>query len=136
MAKDCFGRFDSNHGCLIEATVSLIDGKWKCVVLFHLLNDTRRFSEIRRLIPDVTQRMLTSQLRELEADGFIERKVYAQVPPKVEYSLTPLGKSLEPVLCALRQWGDRNTAVLLKRAASGAQASKSAAKQPRLAIAV
>ena len=101
-------RLDCSPGCSVEAAISLIDGKWKCVVLFHLLSGTIRFNEIRRRIPGVTQRMLTNQLRELEVDGLILRKVYAQVPPKVEYSLSPLGVSLTPVLTALKEWGDVN----------------------------
>lgn len=108
MTKIRHSRLDCNPGCSVEATISLIDGKWKCVILFHLLGGTVRFNEIRRRVPDVTQRMLTNQLRELEADGLIERKVYPQVPPKVEYSLSPLGRSLEPVLLALKIWGDAN----------------------------
>jgi DNA-binding HxlR family transcriptional regulator len=106
--KPQHSRFDCNPGCSVEATICLIDGKWKCVILFHLLNGTLRFNEIRRRIPEVTQRMLTNQLRELEVDGLIDRKVYAQVPPKVEYSISPLGRSLEPVLLALKEWGDTN----------------------------
>lgn len=101
-------RLDCSPGCAVEAAISLIDGKWKCVVLFHLLSGTLRFNEIRRCIPSVTQRMLTNQLRELEADGLILRKVYAQVPPKVEYSLSALGQTLTPVLTALKSWGDDN----------------------------
>lgn len=95
-------------GCMVEATLSLIDGKWKGVVLYHLLDGTLRFNELRRRLPNVTQRMLTNQLRELETDGLIARKVYAQVPPKVEYSLTTLGRSLQPVMAALKAWGDAN----------------------------
>lgn len=86
--------------------MSLIDGKWKGVVLYHLFEGTHRFNEIRRRIPNVTQRMLTNQLRELEADGFILRTVYPEVPPKVEYSLTARGRTLEPVIAALKAWGD------------------------------
>ena len=108
MTKAWHSRLDCNPGCPVEATVSLIDGKWKCVILFQLLKETLRFNELRRGTPEVTQRMLTNQLRELEADGLIERKVYAQVPPKVEYSLSPRGRSLEPVLLALKGWGDEN----------------------------
>lgn len=108
MTKIRHSRLDCNPGCSVEATISLIDGKWKCVILFHLLGGTVRFNEIRRRVPDVTQRMLTNQLRELEVDGLIVRKVYPQVPPKVEYSLSPLGRSLEPVLLALKIWGDAN----------------------------
>jgi DNA-binding HxlR family transcriptional regulator len=97
-------------GCAVEATLRLIDGKWKGVILYHLLDGTLRFTEIRRRLASVTQRMLTNQLRELEADGLIARKVYAVVPPKVEYSLTERGRSLEPILTALKTWGDRHAA--------------------------
>jgi DNA-binding HxlR family transcriptional regulator len=90
----------------VEATLQLIDGKWKGVVLYHLLEGTLRFNEIRRKLPNVTQRMLTNQLRELEEDGFVARRVYAEVPPKVEYSLTARGRTLEPVIAALKAWGD------------------------------
>lgn len=108
MTKIRHSRLDCHPGCSVEATISLIDGKWKCVILFHLLDGTLRFNEVRRRIPEVTQRMLTNQLRELEVDGLIMRQVYPQVPPKVEYSLSPLGRSMEPVLLALRTWGDAN----------------------------
>ena len=108
MTKIRHSRLDCSPGCAVEATISLIDGKWKCVILFHLLSGTIRFNEIRRLIPSVTQRMLTNQLRELEVDGLIERKVYAQVPPKVEYSISPRGQSLESVLRTLQVWGEAN----------------------------
>ena len=84
----------------------MIGDKWKGVILFHLLEGKKRFNELRRLIPSVTQRMLTLQLRELEADHVITRKVYPQVPPKVEYSLTARGESLKPILFALREWGE------------------------------
>lgn len=106
MAKARFSRFDCSPGCSVEAAVGLIDGKWKSVILFHLLSGTLRFNEIRRHIVNVTPRMLTAQLRELEDDGLVLRKVYAQVPPKVEYSLSPLGRSMEPILLALKAWGD------------------------------
>lgn len=95
------------YGCPVEAALDVIGHKWKGVILFHLLSGTKRFNEIKKQIPDVTQRMLTLQLRELEKDQIVERKVYPQVPPKVEYSLTPLGKSLEPILHSLREWGER-----------------------------
>jgi DNA-binding HxlR family transcriptional regulator len=108
MAKPRHSRFDCSPGCSVEAAIGLIDGKWKSVILFHLLSGTLRFNQIRRHIVNVTPRMLTNQLRELESDGLIERKIYAQVPPKVEYSLSPLGRSMEPVLTALKAWGDAN----------------------------
>lgn len=103
-------RLDCSPGCAVEATLSLIDGKWKGVVLYHLFEGTLRFNEIRRRIPNCTQRMLTNQLRELEADGLIARKIYPEIPPKVEYSLTPRGRSLEAVITALKSWGDTNMA--------------------------
>ena len=97
----------SPSSCSVEATLNLIDGKWKVVILYKLLlGGTLRFNEIRRLIPNVTQRMLTTQLRELEADGFLIRKVYPEVPPRVEYRLSPRGHSLEPIIRALKAWGD------------------------------
>lgn len=108
MAKARFSRFDCSPGCAVEAAIGLVDGKWKSVVMFHLLERTMRFNEIRRQLPSVTQRMLTNQLRELEADGLVERRVHAQVPPRVDYSLTPLGRSMEPILMALKAWGDAN----------------------------
>ena len=106
-------RLDCSPGCAVEATLSLIDGKWKGVVLYHLLEGTLRFGEIRRRLPSCTQRMLTNQLRELEADGLIVRTVYPEVPPKVEYSLSARGRSLEPVIAALKTWGDANLALTL-----------------------
>ena len=98
----------SSTGCSVERTLNLIDGKWKIVILYKLLRGTLRFNELRRLIPGVTQRMLTHQLRELESDDLLVRVVYAQVPPRVEYSLSTRGQSLEPVLLALKHWGDTN----------------------------
>ena len=94
--------------CGVTAAIAVIDGKWKIIVLYKLLRGTLRFNELRRLIPSITQRMLTHQLRELEADGLIVRTVYAQVPPRVEYTLSTRGRSLEPVLMAMKEWGDAN----------------------------
>ena len=108
-------RFDCSPGCTVEGTLRYIDGKWKGVVLHHLFQGTMRFNEIRRRIPNCTQRMLTNQLRELETDGLIARKVYAQVPPKVEYSLSELGRSMTPVLTALKTWGDSNIGLFSNR---------------------
>ncbi len=91
--------------CPVETTLEVIGGRWKGVILYHLLFETLRFGQLRRFIPGVTQRMLTLQLRELERDGVIERTVYKEVPPKVEYSLTDFGRSLEPILMAMLHWG-------------------------------
>ena len=88
-----------------EITVRMIGGKWKMLILWHLIQEVRRFGELKRLLPGITQKMLIQQLRELEADGLVLRKVYPQVPPKVEYSLTELGQSLGPVLKAITRWG-------------------------------
>ena len=99
--------YDCAAGCPVEATLDLIDGKWKAVILYHLLNDTVRFNELRRRLSRITQRMLTRQLRELEADGLIHREIYAEVPLRVEYSLTTLGRSLEPVVRMLWTWGNQ-----------------------------
>ncbi|MFC5760745.1 MULTISPECIES: winged helix-turn-helix transcriptional regulator [unclassified Rhizobium] len=93
-------------GCPVEATLSYLDGKWKGVILFHLMDRTLRFNELRRHLPAITQRMLTKQLRELEESGLISRTVYPVVPPRVDYALTPLGSTLKPVIRALAAWGD------------------------------
>ena len=103
-----FERYDCSTACPVEASLEIIGGKWKGIVLFHLLEGTMRFNELKRKMGNVTQRMLTKQLRELEGDGLISRKVYAEVPPRVEYRLTDKGKSLRPILLALEKWGARH----------------------------
>ncbi|MFA7496322.1 MAG: helix-turn-helix domain-containing protein [Acidithiobacillus sp.] len=105
MARKLNDNFRCAPGCSVEATLSVLDGKWKGVILFHLLERTLRFNEIRRLLPSITQRMLTLQLRGLETDGLISRKVYPQIPPKVEYRLTDYGLTLKPIILAMQQWG-------------------------------
>ncbi len=92
--------------CPVETTLTLIGSKWKVLILRDLLTGTKRFGELRRSISGVSQKVLTSQLRDMEEDGLVCRKVYAEVPPKVEYSLTALGSSLEPILAALWDWGE------------------------------
>lgn len=96
---------DKEYSCPIEVSMNLIAGKWKLLIMWHLRNKTRRFGELQKKIPNVTQKMLTQQLRELEADGLINREVYPVVPPKVEYSLTPFGESFKPVLNMMLVWG-------------------------------
>lgn len=94
-----------NDSCPVEATLELIGGKYKALILWHLAEETLRFSELKKLIPSATPKMLTQQLRELEAHLLVRREVFPVIPPKVEYSLTELGKSLMPVLVAMRDWG-------------------------------
>jgi DNA-binding HxlR family transcriptional regulator len=100
--------------CGVETTLSVIDGRWKLPILFQLLGGTKRFSALKRTLSGATQRMLTLHLRELERDGLIHREVYREIPPKVEYSLTPRGRSLEPLLRFMSEWGHTNRAALVE----------------------
>ncbi|WP_444756629.1 winged helix-turn-helix transcriptional regulator [Pseudomonas sp. A014] len=100
--------------CPVTFTVDVIGGKWKSLILFHLIAQKRRFNELRRLMPEITQRMLTLQLRELETDRIIHREIYREVPPKVEYSLAPLGETLIPLISAMREWGATHEEVVLE----------------------
>lgn len=106
--------FLNKYSCPVEAMVEVIGGKWKGVILYHLLDGTKRFNELKRLKPNITQRMLTLQLRELEADGIIHREVYREVPPKVEYSLTELGESLRPMILLMMEWATHNMEKVLE----------------------
>jgi DNA-binding HxlR family transcriptional regulator len=99
-----------HSNCPVKLTASIIGGKWKPSLLFHLEGRTRRFCELQRLIPGLTKKMLTQHLRELEGDGIVHRKVYAEVPPRVEYSLTRHGESLKPILKLMSAWGNRHRA--------------------------
>lgn len=92
--------------CPVTTTLSVIGGKWKPIILFIIQDRKKRFGEIKKLIPTITQKMLTQQLRELEQDGIINRKVYPVVPPKVEYSMTEYGQSLSPILKVMAEWGE------------------------------
>lgn len=119
-------KLDEDYDCPIEVTLDVIGGKWKGMILYALLNAPHgkaRFNELRRLMPKVTQRMLTMQLRELERDGVIFRTVYPEVPPRVEYALTEFGRSLESVLKMMSEWGTRYRARLtrIKQDAMGHQ---------------
>jgi DNA-binding HxlR family transcriptional regulator len=94
------------EGCPVEAALDIIGGKWKGAILYHLLKDQRlRFNEIKRKLPEVSQRILIRQLRELEKDRVVIRQVYAEVPPRVEYSVSKFGLSLKPVIKSLETWG-------------------------------
>src|SRR5262245_45035564 len=98
--------------CPVETAMTVIGGRWRAVILFYLLQGTKRFSELRRAIPNISQRMLTQDLRGLEAAGIVARTVYAEVPPRVEYRLTPLGDRLRPSVEALLAWGNELEAAL------------------------
>ena len=93
--------------CPVETTLMLIGDKWKVLILRDLMPGTKRFGELKKSIGSVSQKVLTAQLRDLEEKGLVSRKVYAEVPPRVEYSLTELGKSLSPILDAMREWGEQ-----------------------------
>ena len=96
--------------CPVELTVSVMGGKWKPTILYNLVDGPKRFNELRRLLPDVTQRMLTLQLRALEEDGVVARTDYGEVPPRVDYALTAYGNSLGPIIEAMVAWGERHKA--------------------------
>jgi DNA-binding HxlR family transcriptional regulator len=103
------------YNCPVEATLDVIGGKWKALILFWLRDQVCRFGELRRHIPEVSERMLTQQLRELEDHGVVHREVYPVVPPKVEYSLTPYGRTLRPITDLMCAWGEKH----LERLESG-----------------
>ncbi len=104
-----------NSECSVKLTAEVIGGKWKPQILYYLERGTCRFSQLQRLIPHTTKKMLTKHLRELERDDVIARKIFAQVPPRVEYSLTRHGQSLKPVLVAMSNWGKKHRARGRKR---------------------
>lgn len=97
---------DALPACPVETTLTLISDKWKVLILRDLLTGTKRFGELKKSLNGVSQKVLTSQLRQMEVSGLLTRKVYAEVPPRVEYTLTELGYSLQPVLEAMRDWGE------------------------------
>ncbi len=106
---------ERKHWCAIEVLTSAIGGKYKSVILYHLMHGTKRFNELGRLIPGVSQRMLTQHLRELEHDGLVHREVYREVPPRVEYSLTEFGHTLKPLLGQMQDWAKQH---MMKEVAS------------------
>ena len=97
---------NSGLNCPVDATLSLIGGKYKSLILWHLMDGALRHGQLQKLIPQATPKMLTQQLRELEGDNLLDRTVYPVVPPKVEYSLTGFGRSLKPILSAMYDWGE------------------------------
>ncbi len=101
MKKSCYE-------CPVEATIAAVGGKWKILILWRLGDRTRRYGELKRLLPEITEKMLIAQLRELEADGIIARTSYGEVPPRVDYALTPHGQKLKPVLEAMCGWGQEH----------------------------
>ena len=105
MRKKRYKSYECHDGCPVEFTLERIGGKWKGVIIFHLLDGKKRFSELKKINPKLTQKVLTKQLRELEADGLVNRKVFAVVPPKTEYSLTESGIQLRPIIINLEKWG-------------------------------
>ena len=104
--RNKYGVNPDMQACPVETTLDVIGGKWKGIILYQLLEGTKRFNEFRRLNPGITQFMLTLQLRELERDGIIHREVFKEVPPKVEYSLTDFGRTLEPIITSMKAWGE------------------------------
>jgi Predicted transcriptional regulators len=119
------------EGCPVKTTLEVIGGKWKGIILYHLIDGPKRFNEFRRLYPDITQFMLTLQLRELERDGIVHREIYKQVPPKVEYSLTEFGRSLEPIILAMKVWGEKNKSKLESIRMETSQAAESSPESQR-----
>ncbi|GGJ06000.1 winged helix-turn-helix transcriptional regulator [Paenibacillus hunanensis] len=103
-----YGECPNEEGCPVEYTLDVIGGKWKGVLLYHMIEGPIRFNEFRRICPTITQRMLTLQLRELEEDGIVNREVYPQVPPKVEYSLSEFGSTLVPIILEMKTWGEKH----------------------------
>jgi len=103
---------ETEYKCPIDVTLAVVGGKWKASILWHLSQDTLRFSDLQRLFSGTTRKMLTQQLRELEADGLVHREVYPQVPPKVEYSLTDKGRSIYPILELMCDWGREHAGVM------------------------
>src|SRR5882762_3308568 len=129
--------YELSSGCAVEACLEVIGGKWKGVILHHLMTrGVLRFNEIQRLKPSLSPRILTAQLRELEQDGVIVRKVYPVVPPKVEYSLSMAGESLKPLIKAMQDWGDeyllRTNAPIGSRARASAQGTEEVSNRQSL----
>jgi len=121
---DCFE-------CPIMAAIAMISDKWKVLIIYQLCDGTKRFNELMRSLQGITQRVLTNQLRELEADGLVSRKVYAEVPPRVEYSLTKVGRTLLPVLEKLEEWARKHSTELIAARHKATEMAEKAAVKTR-----
>jgi DNA-binding HxlR family transcriptional regulator len=136
MRQPRYKSYDLGTGCAVEACLEVIGGKWKGVIIHHLMtNGILRFNEIQRMKPNLSPRILTAQLRELEEDGIITRKVYPVVPPKVEYALSPAGESLRPLIQAMQDWGDAHllrTNAPINKAKAACKVPSKEAKNERL----
>lgn len=106
-------------GCPTEITLEVISGRWKVMVIYWLLQGERRFNQLQRDLGGITHRTLAKQLKEMEADGLVERRDHGEIPPRVDYRLTPLGRSLEPVLMAMQDWAEKNGRKLRQRSGEG-----------------
>jgi DNA-binding HxlR family transcriptional regulator len=122
-----YTRNGKSYHCPVEATLDVIGGKWKPLILWALGDDVLRFNELQKALPSVNAKMLTKQLRELEEDGIIRRKIYPEVPPRVEYAITDFGKTLIPILNALCNWGAEYLGV--SKTEAGQCSTKSAKKK-------
>jgi len=130
-------QYNWKTGCDVEATLTVLGGRWKPVLLCRLMSGRKRFGELCRLAPNATERMITLQLRELEADGVITRHVYAEVPPRVEYEVTEYGRSLHPIIAAMQEWGkDFKARKLAEECAEGSAEDDSVLAQENLRKAV
>ena len=119
-----------NYRCHFELTLQLIGGKWKLLVIYFLsLQKVIRFGQLRRTLPEISERMLVRQLRELEDDGLVSRKVYGTVPPRVDYALTPLGESLVPIMESLKVWGN-----MYEKSRAQSKSSSEASHSPELSF--
>jgi DNA-binding HxlR family transcriptional regulator len=107
--------YETKLACPIQRTMAMIADKWKVIVIYHLGQRTMRFGELQRALEGITPKVLTRQLRDLEGDGLVSRRVHAEIPPRVEYSLTNLGRELLPILDQLHEWATRNSVTVLAR---------------------
>ncbi len=129
-------KYNWKTGCEVEATLSVIGGRWKPILICRLLRGRKRFSELCRLAPNATERMITLHLRELEADGIISRHVFAEIPPRVEYEVTEFGRSLEPIIKAMQAWGGAFKTSRLEQEAVRDNASRATRRADRAAAAL